>query len=383
MPKGQIRSLNFRRYADRDTGSIITQLTPPEVTCHRNYFYQKCFSNDGSKLLFSGEFEHKRNYYLMDLKAQECVQLTQGESENAFGGFLSPDDKKLYLVRGGRTLVEVALDTLHEREIYRSPEDWVSYGTWVANSACTKLVGIEIHKNDWFSLSDWKKFREMFERKPLCRLIRIDLATGQRDIIHEQKLWLGHPLYRPGDDNTVAFCHEGPHDMIDARMWFINEDGSNLRCGKPHDDGESCTHEFFVPDGSKMIYVSYKTSDPNRYIRSLDPITLKDDLLITMPPCSHLMSNHDGSLIVGDGTETPQDVANVGEHKVVPDPYLHVFDVKAKTDVSLARHDSSWQVIKGDRQLSHPHPSFSPDEKSVLYSSDCNGLTAVFLAQRQ
>ncbi|MBS6366704.1 MAG: hypothetical protein KH420_05080, partial [Clostridiales bacterium] len=30
---------------------------PPEVTCHRNYFYQKCFFNDGSHLLFAGEFD--------------------------------------------------------------------------------------------------------------------------------------------------------------------------------------------------------------------------------------------------------------------------------------------------------------------------------------
>ena len=55
--------------------------------------------------------------------------------------------------------------------------------------------------------------------------------------------------------------------------------------------GESCTHGSFVPDGSKMIYVSYKEGGPNRYIRSLDPATLRDDLIITMPPCSHLMSN--------------------------------------------------------------------------------------------
>jgi len=212
---------------------------------------------------------------MLDFAEKTARQLTQGDGENAFGGFLSPDDKLLYMVRGGRSLIRVHLDTLAEDVVYTSPPDWVSYGTWVANSACTKLVGIEIAKDDWFPLSDWTKFREMFLNKPRCRLIRIDLASGERTVIHEEKLWLGHPLYRPGDDNTVAFCHEGPHDMIDARMWFINEDGSNIRCGKPHDQGESCTHEFFVPDGSKMIYVSYKEGDPNRYIRSLDPATLR------------------------------------------------------------------------------------------------------------
>ncbi len=55
----------------------------------------------------------------------------------------------------------------------------------------------------------------------------------------EQQGWLGHPQYRPGDDNTVAYCHEGPHDLVDARMWFIDEDGRNLRCGRRHDVGEA------------------------------------------------------------------------------------------------------------------------------------------------
>lgn len=383
MPKNKVHQLAFNTYTDRDTGATVTELTPREVVCHRNYFYQKCFTNDGKKLLFAGEFDGRRNYFMLDFEQQTARQLTDGESENAFGGFLSPDDSLLYMVRSGRSLVRVDLKTLGEEIVYNSPSDWVSYGTWVANSACTKLVGIEIAKEDWFSLSDWQKFREMFLRKPRCRLIRIDLKSGERSVIHEEKLWLGHPLYRPGDDNTVAFCHEGPHDMIDARMWFINEDGTNMRCGKPHQEGESCTHEFFVPDGSKMIYVSYKEGDPQRYIRALDPVSLKDELLVTMPPCSHLMSNYDGSLIVGDGCDTPADVSNPSAHTVEPNPYLHVFDVRQRSSRKVARHDTSWKVVNGDRQLTHPHPSFSPDEKSILYSSDRNGNTALFLASIQ
>ena len=49
-------------------------------------------------------------------------------------------------------------------------------------------------------LDDWQKFHEFFHKKPHCRLIRIDMATGERTVIHEEKSWLGHPIYRPGDD---------------------------------------------------------------------------------------------------------------------------------------------------------------------------------------
>lgn len=380
--KSTVRQLAFHTTEDRDTKALVTRLTPTDVTCHRNYFYQKCFTNDGSKLLFGAEFGPNPhwNYHLLDLKTQTATQLTDQAGENTFGGFLSPDDQHLYFVRAERQLIRLDLKTLTEEVAYVVPDDWVGYGTWVANSACTKMVGIEIRKSDWFPLSDWQKFRDMFFARPRCRMIRIDLATGAREVIHETDGWLGHPQYRPFDDNTVAFCHEGPHDLIDARMWFCNEDGSNVRCGKEHADGESCTHEFWVPDGSAMVYVSYLKGHKDRTICSLDPVTLQSTQLTAMPPCSHLMSNHDGTLIVGDGCETPADVDDTSGYTVKNDPYLHLFDLNAGTERTIARHDSSWRVYKGNRQVTHPHPSFTPDQKQVLYTSDHEGEPALYLA---
>lgn len=378
MSKATLRQLAFQVATDPDTGARITRLTPEDVTCHRNYFYQKCFTQDGRKLVFGGEFGPGTdwNYHLLDLDTQTALQLTDQPGENTFGGFLSPDDRHLFFVRQQRQLIRLELATLKEDVVYVVPEGWVGYGTWVPNSACTKMVGIEIAAEDWFALSDWQKFNEMFERQPRCRLFSIDLATGQRSVILEQKGWLGHPQYRPFDDTTVAYCHEGPHDRIDARMWFINEDGTNRRCGKPHENGESCTHEFWVPDGSAMIYVSYLKGSPERWIRSLDPVTLADKPLTAMPPCSHLMSNHNGTLIVGDGCGH---AASGNNEMLTGDPYLHLFDLKTGTTRKLARHDSSWGVYKGDRQVTHPHPSFTPDEKQVLFSCDKHGEPGLFL----
>ena len=382
MSKHSTRQLHFEAKHDRDTGARVTRLTPTDVTCHRNYFYQKCFTNDGTKLIFGAEFGPGKawNYHLLDLASQSATQLTDGKGENTFGGFLSPDDKALYFVRAERQLIRLHMADLSEDVAYTVPPGWVGYGTWVANTACTKMVGIEIHADDWFALSDWKKFHDMFHAKPRCRLIRIDLASGEREVILEQRGWLGHPQYRPGDDNTVAYCHEGPHDLIDARMWFINEDGSHRRCAKVHTEGESCTHEFWVPDGSAMIYVSYLKGQTARWICSLDPLTLQNRRLVQMPPCSHLMSNADGSLIVGDGSGTPPDVADTHGHAHETDPYLHLFDLRAGSTRKIARHDSSWRVHKANRQVTHPHPSFTPDGKQVLYSCDAEGEPALYLA---
>ena len=372
--KSTERQFTFATREDPDTGARVTRLTPPDVTCHRNYFYQKCFTNDGTKLMFGGEFGPQPspnwNLHLLDLPSQTALQLTDGARENTFGAFMSPDDRFVYFVRGDRNLIRLELATLQEEVAYVVPDGWVGYGTWVANSACTKMVGIEIAAADWFPLNTWQKFNEMFHRKPLCRLFSVDLRTGQRSVILEQRGWLGHPQYRPFDDHTVAYCHEGPHDLIDARMWFIDEDGTNRRCGKAHAEGESCTHEFWVPDGSAMIYVSYRHDSPERWICSLDPVTLENRVVMSMPQCSHLMSNFDGTLIVGDGCGQVSNDSSASNAMLVGDPYLHLFDLRAGTARPIARHDSGWDVYKDSRQVTHPHPSFTPDGKQVLFSCD-------------
>ena len=376
MAKGMRVKLDYEVSQDPDTGVEVTRLTPPEVTCHRNYFYQKCFTNDGNKLLFAGEFDGNWNYYLLDIAAGEALQLTEGSGDNTFGGFLSPDDKSLYYVKNERTLLEVNLETLVEREVYRVPADWVGYGTWVANSDCTKLVGIEISKDDWVPLNDWKIFHDFFHKGPNCRLLRVDLQTGESAVIHQEKNWLGHPIYRPFDDNTVAFCHEGPHDLVDARMWMVNEDGSNVRKVKEHAEGESCTHEFWVPNGSSLMYVSYLKGQQGRTIYSYNPETGANAEVMQMPACSHLMSNFDGTLLVGDGSGTPVDVKDTSGYTIDNDPYLYAFDVVKKAYFRVARHDTSWATFANSRQVTHPHPSFTPDDSAILFSSDKDGKPA-------
>ena len=49
------------------------------------------------------------------------------------------------------------------------------------------------------------------------------------------------------------------------------------------------------------------------------------------------------------------------------------------TAAPLARHDSSWRVYKRNRQVTHPHPSFTPDNRAVLYTSDVDFRRFKFL----
>ncbi|CCK15612.1 Oligogalacturonate lyase [Cronobacter universalis NCTC 9529] len=41
----------------------------------------------------------------------------------------------------------------------------------------------------------------------------------------------------------------------------------------------------------------------------------------------------------------------------------------------------SWETFAGSRQVTHPHPSFSPDGNAILFSTDKDGKPAVYLAK--
>lgn len=381
MAKGDVIQLHFDSFIDEDTHVKVTRLTPTDIICHRNYFYQKCFTKDGNQLLFAGDFDGYRNYYLLNLTTQKARQLTEGSGDNTFGGFLSTDEHSFFYVKNELNLIKVDLDSLNETTIYTVDEAWKGYGTWVANSDCSKLVGIEIFRQCWQPLTDWKKFNEFYFTKPLCRLINVDIKTGELNVIHQDNAWLGHPIYRPFDDSTIGFCHEGPHDQVDARMWLIHEDGSNIRKVKHQQPGESCTHEFWIPDGSAMAYVSYFKGKSERKICKTNPDTLENETIMAMPPCSHLMSNYDGSLMVGDGCGTPVDVTDNANYSIQNDPFLYVFNTQTKQYAKLAKHNSSWEVLAGDRQITHPHPSFTPNDRGVLFTSDFEGNPALYIAE--
>lgn len=90
---------------------------------------------------------------------------------------------------------------------------------------------------------------------------------------------------------------------------------------------------------------------------------------MTMPACSHLMSNFDGTLLVGDGSGTPVDVKDTGGYSIDNDPWLYVFNVAEKRYFRVARHDTSWATVANSRQVTHPHPSFTPDDSAILFST--------------
>jgi oligogalacturonide lyase len=90
MSKASTRQFEFITKSDPDTGARVTRLSPADTACHRTYFYQKCFSNDGNQLVFGARSGDEWHYHRLDLQTRVATQLTDQPGENTFGGFLSP-----------------------------------------------------------------------------------------------------------------------------------------------------------------------------------------------------------------------------------------------------------------------------------------------------
>ncbi|NUD87989.1 oligogalacturonate lyase, partial [Escherichia coli] len=88
-----------------------------------------------------------------------------------------------------------------------------------------------------------------------------------------------------------------------------------------------------------------------------------------------------GILYVGDGSGSPVDVKATCSYKIKNDPWIYILNSKNKKIHKLVKHNSSWRVQNGDRQVTHPHPSFSPDNKYVLYSCDAESEPALDMAK--
>jgi oligogalacturonide lyase len=386
MAKGRVQRLSFRIFRDEETGTRVVRLTPPGVNAFRNYFYQKAFTSDGARLLLGasgGDLESGDGtvqLWLVGLDG-EARQLTDGAPAAVQGAYLSDDDRFVYFSRSNRFHVRLDLATLAEEVVYDAPDGWSLYGTWSPNTGTTRVAGLLMRNEDRVGGQGWDRFARQFEARPRQRLVDLDLATGACQTVLEENRFLGRPAYRPGPRPLISYCHEGPHDRVDARIWLVGADGSSPRPLRTHRAGESLTHEFWVPDGTRMVYVSILRGQSDRQIWSGDPDTLENRLVMTMPPCTHLMSNHDGRLLVGDGVGQFGDLADAEGHRVAPDNHLYLFDTAAGSTTPVAVHGSSWSVFQGSTQANHPHPSFHPDEQRVLFASDRDGAPALYLAE--
>ena len=131
-------------------------------------------------------------------------------------------------------------------------------------------------------------------------------------------------------------------------------------------------HEYFTQQGDVGFQYSLNRGDAheeyNAFIRP-DGTWIRQYLFSGQRP-GHIQSNSDNSLVVGDRAYLDPDDKDGGQ-------YLGLMThINGRVQVRrLAWHGTSWRT-----QASHGHPSFSPDDRWVVYNSDVEKCDNVYLA---
>ena len=158
-------------------------------------------------------------------------------------------------------------------------------------------------------------------------------------------------------------------------MRTVNLDDKQMRQAKPlypQRPGESCVHEYFTQQGDVGFQYSLDRGNVreeyNAFIRP-DGTWIRQ-YLFTGPRPGHIQSNSDNSLVIGDRAHLRPDDKEGGQ-------YLSLMThVNGRVQVRRL----AWHGTSGRTQASHGHPSFSPDDRWVVYNSDVETCDNVYMA---
>jgi oligogalacturonide lyase len=356
--------------ADDDalSGVRVLQLTSYKGHSHHLYFTNPGWWDGGRRLLFGSDRDNRTNLFSIELKGGAITQLTDLEPTpppnevQLQTACVNPTRAEAYLWHG-RDLLALDLHSLQTRTIFSRPRGFLGSmlnctadGRYLCTSYFEDLsrrFGIAYHQG-------YVGFAETFQAHPLSRIIRVATAGAGAETIREEQTWIGHVNTSPTQPNLLTYCHEGPWNLVDNRIWGMDIDKGDVWPIRSRRGGETVGHEYWHADG---IHVGYHGSWPDG--RRFFGMARYNDIggrEVDFPhETGHIHSN-DFSMIVGDGGRVVRLWRWDGERFEGPR--------------ALCEHRSSMHV-----QEVHVHPRFTPDGKQVLFTSDRTGYGNVYLAR--
>lgn len=370
-------------WIDKDTGHRVVQITP-EQNSKGLYFNLNAFTPDGTQMVYTAE----QGVYVVDLNTHKSRQLISGSVSSMIVGkksptvyFVRPDQTALYLTR---------IDTGETSKIAELPKRATVFSL---NSDETLIAGTYTEVDlpphpvpptlPASSIRATQMDARLAAHIPMV-LFTYNLTTGETRTVIRSRDWLNHILFSPTDPTLLMYCHEGLWYRVD-RIWTIRTDGTqNTLIHKRTMNYEIAGHEFWDADGKTIWYdlqiprgqnfylASYNTATGARKWYSLD----RDSWSI------HFNAKTDDSLFCGDGGDYAQvaksrngtwiDLYSPRESSIIPE-----VDQTGLTN-------SGFFVVRHLVNMAHhnytlePNVRFSPDGKSVLFTSNILGASHVY-----
>lgn len=370
---GTVYPSEKRTYTDEKSGAQITQLTNQGINYHF-YFTENSFDLDGKTIYFLSNREHEGteicNLFKMDLDSGEMVQLTDDPLGVEVGRITKTPDGEYVAYVTGSQLRLYNTKTGENKLLYEEKNHMLLQN--LSFSCDKQWIGFN-RDEDVDALPDggpnYAGFKEkMFATKDgRVSVIRLD-GSEFHDVFRDTH-WLSHFQFSPDNPDISMFCHEGPWNYVQQRIWMINMNTGDIwPCFRQTED-DCVGHEFWAQNGDvifdnrrgghdgtisnskSQVYASEHVSAEIPYFG----FAHKDGKVyrkINMPfYCNHYFANGDLSMFAGDAVD---DILLIQPAE----------DGTAKMKI-LAHHNTTWHY-----QRSHCHPTFSWDGKKLLYAAD-------------
>lgn len=359
-------------YADPVTGVEMTRLTCYKGNHNHLYFTNPGWYDGNKRLVICGDRDNRSNLFSICLQTGAISQLTD------LPEFPLPYEHVLQVaavdgVRNaaylccGRDFLAVDLKTLQTRKLWEMPRGYLKHVLSCSQDADYLYTSIYEDLSHLFPIDierGYIGFNQIFEHHPHSQIIRIATDGSGAQCIYQESCWIGHVNVSPMDENRITFCHEGPWDRIDHRIWGMDVSSGAVWKIRPCAPGETVGHEYWYQDSAHLGYHG-RRADGSAFFGTIG-FDGGERLESAFSAETGHIHSADKNRIVGDG--------GLNNSKYV---VLWQWDgVRYRGPKVLCEHRSSFKT-----QRDHVHPRFTPDGGAVLFSSDCSGYTSVYLAQ--
>lgn len=364
--RGAISPSEHSVFADPETGARIHQVTRHPSINHPTYFLQSSFTPDGRHILFTSYRTGSPQLFEAAFPDGKVRQLTDGPAIHPFSPAIHPDGELVYFVRGG-SLWSVDRRDLREVEI-------------------AAFTGAQLGECSLSSDGEWITAAIKHGNTQGVAVGKAD-GTGWRVIPFERTVI--HPQFHPIDPEWLIFAGDPA-----PRMHRVKRDGSRLECLYQHDNNEFVVHETFLGVTGDLVFVvwPFALKRMNWNTREISTIANFN--------AWHIASNRAGTQLLCDTNHPDEglflcDVRTGLRRKIcrseatgqgsqwLTSRYALKADFEAAR--SSAQDNLSWMETPTDSvygpQWTHPHPSFSHDERFVAFASDRSGHTQVYVAE--
>lgn len=350
----------LKLFKDPHTGVSVKQLTCYKGHSHHFYFTNNCCDLSLNKIFFSSDRDNRTNLFSVDLRDGSIEQLTNLDNIDFIYSCFNFIKKEVYFWHNNQ-LLAVCVKSKNIKKIYTVPEGFSSNILSVNSDGSFIYTAIYEDLSKKFNvniLNNYVGFEKYMLSKPISKIIKISTEESSSEIVLEENFWIGHVNCSPKIPNLLTFCHEGPWEKVDNRIWGLNVNSKKSWPIRPRlHEGEKVGHEYWHSDGRTIGYQS-RSKENGDYIGSIQfNNSNREEFKINNRP-KHIFSNN-RNFFVGDIKK-----------------YICLWKREnKKTECRiLCEHNGSSKI-----QKLHVHARLNQFNNQVLFTSDCGGYGNLYL----